>query len=146
MYRLESALVQDLASHLNGGGHSWGTLKVSFEFPHSRGRADVVAADSSQRVLAFEVKLERWRDALDQAYRCLAFAHLAYVVVPVAAARRATRHESEFRRRGVGIVCVDDSGFRVVVEAAMREPLMSWLTESAVEATTTANTDVTDGH
>lgn len=73
---------------------------------------------TSGRVLAIEAKLSRWRDALDQAIRYRSYADMAYVALPEAHVRAALRAEDEFVAAGVGLLEVNASRLRRVIEAS----------------------------
>src|SRR5260221_13844569 len=81
MYRLEQHLADEFVSSLQTTQHPWGTLQTTTEFYYVRGRTDVVGLTLTNKIVAFEVKLKRWKDALHQAYRNTCFAHLSYIVV-----------------------------------------------------------------
>lgn len=103
------------------------------EFDYREGRTDVIMSDKLGNLLAFEMKLEKWKQALNQAYRNTSFAHYSYVVVPLRTAQRAVKQEHEFIRRGVGLCSVDNSRIHIEIDARKCEPLRPWLTESAIE-------------
>lgn len=105
---------------------------VANEFYYCEGKTDRIALDTAGDVLAFEMKLTKWRQALDQAYRNSSFAHYSYVVLPCATAQTAIRRQGEFQRRGVGLCSVDESGIKIEIEARRSEPLRPWLTTCAV--------------
>lgn len=134
-YRFEDELVQDFVVYLSKSRDAqaeWDPTHVSREFDYSRGRTDVVALSAEGEVLAFEAKLKRWRDALDQAHRNRCFAHRTYVVVPDAVGERALANETEFRRRNVGL-CLVSSACEVLVaiEPDTGEPWQPWLSDVA---------------
>jgi len=131
LYRREEELVEVLCSALVGDATPWGPLAVAREFGYLRGRTDVIAVDESGRVIAFEAKLSRWRDALQQAYRNTCFAHLSYVALPQHAARKAQQFPADFARRAVGICCVLDGSIVVSIPARRQEPIQPWLSELA---------------
>src|SRR5438105_12591295 len=133
-YELESELVEDLVRFLGGrrGSAEWRADGIAREFFYSRGRTDVIAV-SDRKLLAFEAKLTRWRDAFHQAYRNRCFAHRSYVVVPSMVASRLSRHENEFTRRKVGLCAVSSSReVKVLIEARACEPLQDWLAHDAL--------------
>jgi hypothetical protein len=134
-YPSEHELVLHFASLLRRPSAPWGPTELAFEFDYEGGYADILARAHDGQVLAFEAKLERWREALHQAYRTRCFAHRAYVVLPAHRAEVALRHEFEFRRRRVGL-CAIGTGetIEVLVESEYGSPLQPWLTERAVAA------------
>ena len=103
------------------------------EFNYIEGRTDVIISDRNGFLIAFEMKLEKWKQALYQAYRNSSFAHYSYVVVPSKTALRAAKQTHEFIRRGVGLISVDESGINIEIEAKCVEPLRPWLTKSAID-------------
>src|SRR5438132_10558829 len=105
-YASERALVDEFTRALAEALHVWGTLDFAEEFYYLSGRTDVVAITEEGDVIAFEAKLQDWKEALHQAYRNTCFAHESYVVVPCHVARRAIRSDAEFTRRGVGLCTI----------------------------------------
>lgn len=133
-YDSECDLVRDLVLFLGGrrGSAEWRADGVACEFFYARGRTDVIAL-SDGKLLAFEAKLTRWREALHQAYRNRCFAHRSYVVVPAAVAERLLRHEGEFTRRKVGLCAVSSSReVTVLIESDACEPWQGWLADHAM--------------
>lgn len=133
-YRFEADLVRDFVLFLSSrqAQAEWAAAHVSREFDYARGRTDLVALSGDGEVLAFEAKLTRWRDALDQAHRNRCFAHRAYVVVPGPVGERALAHEVEFRRRKVGLCVVSSSDdVTILIEPDPGEPWQPWLSEVA---------------
>lgn len=106
---------------------------IAREFDYREGRTDVILANEYGDLLAFEMKLEKWKQALNQAYRNSSFAHYSYIVLPSQAAKRAVKQENEFIKRGVGLCVVDGATIRIEIKAKRIEPLRPWLTESAFE-------------
>ncbi len=106
---------------------------IAKEFYYQEGRTDVIVSDSMGNLLAFEMKLEKWKQALHQAYRNSSFAHYSYIVVPSRTAWRAIKNKHEFIRRGVGLCSVEDNIIRIEIDARFTEPLRPWLTESAID-------------
>ena len=127
----ERALVDSFVQHLQRVDTPWGPLDVALEFFYQRGRTDVVACTSEGDVVAFEAKLTRWRQALQQAYRNTCFAHRSYVLLPRAAARIACHHETEFTRRRVGLCYLAKNQIVVAFHPPRAEPVQSWLSAEA---------------
>ena len=141
-YATEAALVDDFVALL-GGENPWGKLIVGLEFDYQGGRTDVVAVSANGFVVAFEAKLERWRDALNQAYRNTCFAHRSYIVVPSETACRAARYEREFLRRKVGLCCLKNGILEVLFEPAQVSPTLPWLSDRVTTfARTTSTRDI----
>ncbi len=137
MYKLESHLVKDLESHLTSSENPFSQLNIAFEFDYGSGRTDVIGLTADGYLIAFEAKLTRWRDAVHQAYRSDSFAHYSYVVLPKSAVDNALRQRHEFERRGIGLCSIDPSAessvITVEIHATKKEPLLHWLTNTALE-------------
>lgn len=127
----EQDLVNEFLLQLNCSS-PWGDVKVRCEFFYLRGKTDVVAIDDLGRIIAFEVKLSRWKQAVQQAYRNTCFAHCSYVVLPKEAAVRAVGSGIDLSRRHVGICYIDD-GIQILHEALEAMPLQPWLAERAAQ-------------
>jgi len=133
-YSSEDSLVKDFCSVLRSNEHPWGQLHMKREFDYNRGRADLIAIDFGGDVIAFEMKLERWKQAVHQAYRNTCFAHRSYVVLPESTTRRAQRSCYEFIRRSVGLCYIKANAIVVVLPATHQIPLQPWLSSIAVSA------------
>jgi hypothetical protein len=139
VYSSEKMLVDQFVCVLGSGENPWGPVTVSCEFFYSRGRTDVLALANDDTLIAFEAKLKDWRCALDQAYRNLCFAHKSFVVVPKATALTAFAYIAEFKRRGVGLCYVDNSGgLTVLEEPETSTPIEPWI---AVQAASHVRSD-----
>lgn len=132
MFTDENTLVNRFLQHVNTAGSPWIGMKIAKEFFYQRGRTDLVAISSGGQVIAFEAKLNRWRSALQQAYRNRCFADQSYVVLPEDVAEIAARHAGEFVRRGVGLCCVSKDGLDVLCGAKQEAPLQPWLRNEAL--------------
>src|ERR1700740_682568 len=89
------------------------------------------------RIIAFEAKLTKWREALHQAYRNTCVAHHSYVLLPKGIRITPQKYPAEFLMRGVGLCYLggDDEGCVVLVEAEDTQPLEPWLSgQAALEA------------
>jgi hypothetical protein len=137
-YASEAELSREFCSALEQASSPWGEVALIKEFFYLRGRTDVIAVDREQDVIAFELKLERWTVALQQAYRNTSFAHLSYVVLPEHTASRAERHRDEFARRSVGLCYLRRGAVVISLPASRQEPIHPWLSEQVV---TQANPD-----
>lgn len=97
-----------------------------------RQRGGVVALARSTRsavhVLAFEMKLTKWRDAVQQARVYTKYADLSYVVLPPHSKKLSKKIESRCEQAGVGLVFVDSSDY-VVIRAARRNHAHDWRRE-----------------
>lgn len=129
-YASEDELVAEFSRQLSLGT----PLRVDMmarEFDYGSGRVDVIAS-SRGGIHAFEAKLYRWREALQQATRARSFADYVYVVIPHASRFAALRYRQEFVRRGVGIVTVGrESGSCLELDAVVNRPPLAWLTDRA---------------
>ncbi len=132
MFESEKALSQGFDEAITSGDAPFNPRSVAYEFDYREGRTDVIASDHHGDLFAFEMKLEKWRVALHQAYRNTSFAHFSYVVLPCKTAQKAVRWRHEFVRRGVGLYSVNDDGVKVEIEAKRLNPLRPWLTQSAL--------------
>lgn len=130
LYSSERVLVEDFLERLSSTS-PWGKVTTSLEFFYQRGRTDIIAVDETGAVIAFEAKLRRWKDALQQAYRNTCFAHRSYVVLPKTIAEAAHRHSEAFARRGVGICYVDGDIIVILHDASEAHPLQPWLSDKA---------------
>jgi hypothetical protein len=132
MYALEETLVQDflrvLAVPLL---NPWGPVRAITEFFYARGRTDVVAMTKQGELIAFEAKLKRWKDALDQAYRNTCFSHLSYILLPEKTAYLAASYAADFSVRGVGICSLVAGKIEIVYDAKKLTPLQEWLSKRA---------------
>jgi hypothetical protein len=113
----------------------WGEILLAQEFFYQRGRTDIIASVSPEVIIAFEVKLERWRDGIRQAYRNTCFAHLSYLILPEESAHVAARAIGEFSRHSVGL-CVASRGYvEVVIPSPHHEPIQPWISKAALSET-----------
>jgi hypothetical protein len=93
-------------------------------------------APLATRLVAVELKLHRWSDALCQAKSNLAFAPESFVALPLSDARRAASglYGDELRRHGIGLLGVCSTRCEMLVEAQrsdrhLDEALALWATE-----------------
>lgn len=131
VFPTERCLVESFVTHLHGADTPWGPLEIAFEFFYHRGRTDIVARTAEGDVVAFEAKLTRWREALQQAYRNTCFAHRSYVLLPRAVARVASQYETEFARRRVGLCYIEENQLIVAFHPPRAEPIQPWLSAEA---------------
>jgi predicted transcriptional regulator len=83
---------------------------------------------NSFRVVAIEAKLNRCTEALRQAARYRAFAHLVYLAIPATVVRRRPRVVRDCRAGNVGLITVSRKGARVVFRPRLSVPKSSeWL-------------------
>jgi len=83
--------------------------------------ADLVAV-SEREVVAVELKVSAWREAIRQAMAYQLGADRAYVAMPLAEAHGAYRGRFAFEREGVGLIAVDDLNRVRVVLAPTASP------------------------
>jgi hypothetical protein len=107
-------------------------MTTTREFDFQRGRTDIVGVARGDKVVSFEAKLTRWKDALDQAYRNTSFSHLSFVLLPMPVALRAKEHADQFDMRKVGICSVSKASVVVVHPAAKVIPILPWLCEKVI--------------
>ena len=133
LFESERALTQFFGLALSDESSPFSSDRSAIEFDYREGRTDVILSDIEGNLVAFEMKLEKWKQALFQAYRNSSFAHYSYVVLPLETAKRAANHEYEFIRRGVGLCAVGDEEITIEITARRSEPLRPWITESALD-------------
>ena len=127
-YSLECNLVDDFILFLPSSPFvEMGPFSVSKEFDYNRGRTDIILLTATREIIAIEAKLEKWRYALDQAYKNTCFSNYSYVLLTKKTANLAMAHTSEFTLRGVGICYVSEGKIVILHNAAKTEPLQKWL-------------------
>jgi hypothetical protein len=128
-FTTEAALVRAARRHLR----TCEQTAVLTEFEYTGGRTDIVTCNlhskSRRKVIAYEAKLVRWRDAVTQAYRASAFAHHSYVLLPAKTAEVASRHESVFLQLQVGLCTIRDGRVEVLIRAPRTRPLIPAITK-----------------
>jgi len=132
-YTRESQLVNELEGMLVSKENPFSQLTIACEFNYVEGKVDVIAANDAGELFSFEAKLNRWRNAVHQAYRNTSFSHYSYVVLPAQAAQHALKRRHEFDLRGIGLCAVGVDGIKVEIPAARKTPLRPWLTNTAME-------------
>lgn len=131
-YASEDIFVKEFCSVLESNESPWGQVNIIREFYYTRGRTDVVAVDQNDNVFAFELKLNRWPKAMQQAYRNTCFAHSSFVVLPESSARLAHRYFRDFARRSIGLCSIIDGEVVVLVPAVHQKPIQLWLSNIAI--------------
>ena len=129
-FRLETELVEPLAAWLEDAG-----FLVHMEVPILGRRADLVGlrADS---VIAIEMKMHNWAQALRQAVAYQLAADWAWVAMPLAAASRAFRERWRFEADKVGLLAIDDTGrVRAPILAGPSPRLLPFVRETVLAAT-----------
>lgn len=120
---LEADLLPPLARHFEALG-----FRVFAEVPVTGRRADLVAV-ADEGLVAVEMKLARWREAVRQAVAYQVWAPHAYVALPFPRALRAARHRARFEAEGVGLLAVLDCDVRTFWPAARSARLFPALTD-----------------
>lgn len=109
---LERDLAGPVAIHLESLGY-----RVFAEVDIAGRWADLVGIGPD--VVAVELKLRAWREALRQATAYQLAADRAYVALPLDSAHAAHRGRHAFEREGIGLLAVDPrGGVRTVLPAA----------------------------
>jgi len=82
-------------------------------------------ASNSVRIIAIEMKLRRWREALEQAIAYQKFADEAYVVLGETQRQLSCEARDAFSSCGVGLIIYDDGRFEAQISAASKMPIPS---------------------
>lgn len=102
---------------------------MAAEVPILGRRADLVGARDSTLV-AVELKMTDWREALRQSIAYQLAADRVWVAMPLAAASAAYRQRWRFEAEGVGLLAVDDRGsVRTPIAAGPSPRLLPYLRE-----------------
>lgn len=131
-YLTEQSLVEDLSSVVVEKNSPVPCREVAHEFDYASGRTDMLGLGRQDEVHAFETKLSKWREALDQARRNACFAHYCYVALPARAANAALKFEREFIRHGVGLIILGMQEATLAIKPRRNDPLLPWLTKAAL--------------
>lgn len=107
---------------------------IAYELDGLFGIPDLVTANLSYRGgvegIAFEMKLSKWKRALQQAFHYRAFAREAYVVMDREYVHRPLRYADKFREAKVGLISVDSEQVsKCHIQAINTEPYSTHLTE-----------------
>jgi hypothetical protein len=135
-YTSEKALVNKAMRLLRSGDGPWCKLQLGREFNYLRGRPDIIALAKKKELIAFEAKLKRWRNALNQAYRNTCFAHRSFVILPQETAELASKHRHEFERRAIGLCSVSADRIEILIPAPFNNPLQPQLSIKATVSLT----------
>ena len=76
-------------------------------------------------IITIEVKVRKWRKAIEQASRNRIFAHKSFVALPLSLAQRV-RLEPIFRQFGIGLISVSDNSEVFVVRRARHQTPRVW--------------------
>jgi hypothetical protein len=123
-FTLEAQLVEPVTAWLEGTGH-----RVEPEVPILGRRADLIGT-RDDALVAVELKLRDWGEALRQAIAYQLAADRAWVAMPLAAASSAYRQRWRFEAEGVGLLAVDDRrNVRAPIPAGPSPRLLPYLRE-----------------
>lgn len=89
---------------------------MSWQVPALNGRIDLVAISKRNRVIAIEVKIIKWFEAVGQVLEYSMCADYAYIAVPERIAEIALKRKSLFAQSGVGLISVGLQT-RIVIKA-----------------------------
>jgi hypothetical protein len=131
-YLTEQSLVNDLSFVVKDKNGPVSCHKITHEFDYASGRTDLLGLGRQNEIHAFETKLAKWREALNQARRSACFAHYCYVALPVKAANIALRFEREFVKHGIGLIALGMRQAELAIKPRRNEPLLPWLTKVAL--------------
>lgn len=131
-YLDERSMVQDLSALLTSRTGPVRCSQIASEFDYNSGRTDLVGLGRNDVLHAFEAKLLKWREALDQARRNTCFAHYCYVALPKRAAESAMKARQDFQRHGVGLVVLTGRKATLAIRPRRNAPLLPWLTKVAL--------------
>jgi len=119
----ESELLPPLVRHFTSRGY-----RAIPEVAVANRRADLVAI-SEDGLIAVELKVSHWRQALRQAVAYQLWAPLAYVALPFPRALLVSRHRDRFAAEGVGLLAVLDEDVRTFFPAGPSPRLFPALTD-----------------
>ncbi len=137
-FTLEAQLAEPVTEWLVEDGY-----RVDLEVPILGRRADLIAARDGALV-AVELKLRDWREALRQALAYQLAADRVFVAMPLEGASAAYRARWRFQAEGIGLLAVDDRGpVRTPLPAEpsprllpyLRERILAWPAERAMNRT-----------
>jgi len=134
--RYEEDLVKNVCNVLASHSSPWNRVNFAVEFNFCRGRTDIIAVNPMNVIIAFEAKLNRWRDALRQAYRNTCFANYSFVVLPDYVAGRVASEISDFEAHSVGLVSSSPGQLKILIHSPFHEPIQPWLSQDAIEMAT----------
>ena len=130
MFKYEEDLINCFITHLNNNEIEKTFTNIHREFNYSNGKTDIIA-ESDDAVFAFEAKLNKWRKAVNQAYRNTIFADYSYVVLPENQQTISTKYAAEFEKYGVGLILVNEQDLTVSISAKKNHPGDNWIVKKA---------------
>lgn len=129
---LERSLRRPVHDFFNQRGYS-----VSDEIALFARRIDIVAT-RRREVIAVELKLHDWREALDQARLNLRVSNYSYVALQEPSAGFSGRVLAQFIQYGVGLLCINSAAYEVlrpvrshVIQPSLRKGFLTRLRETA---------------
>lgn len=126
---MEAWLREPVGAHYRSQGYG-----VRHEVPLNGRYADLVA-QQGEELVAVELKLEDWREALAQAMHYQLAAHKAYIAMPLDQAILPLRQRSRLERQGVGLLAVPPLGeVRTLLEAKESNRRLPFLTKHTLAA------------
>lgn len=126
-FSLEAQLAPPVTAWLQDAGY-----RVEAEVPILGRRADLIGA-VDDRLVAVELKMRNWREAIRQALAYQLAADHVWVAMPLAAASTAYRARWRFEAEGVGLLAVDDGGrVRAPIPAGPSPRLLPYLQEQVL--------------
>lgn len=78
--------------------------------------------NSDIRVVAFELKLTKWRTAIKQAFRYKSFSDYSFVVLPEKTAKIALAHLDIFVQYGIGLISIEGMKCEVKYSPIRQQP------------------------
>ena len=122
MHRLEEDLRPRVVAHFRGLG-----FRTHHEVRLLERWIDLVAV--KEDVVAVELKIHNWREALKQAVMYQLAADYSVVAMPWENAFTAHRHRWRFEEDGVGLLAVRGEEIRMLLEPEYSTRQLPWLTE-----------------
>lgn len=125
---MEAWLREPVRAHFEGQGGS-----VRHEVPLHGRIADLVVAREHE-LIAVELKLQDWQEALRQAMHYQLAAHRSYIAMPLDHAIVPLRSRSRLERQGIGLLGVHALGdIRTLIEARESARRLPFLTEHTLD-------------
>ncbi len=136
MFKSEKAMSNAFASFMEGFIHS--EYSVFSEVAFGFGIPDFVVIrqqNDISSIIAFELKIDKWKKALTQAYRYKTFANAVFVVLDDARIKSAIKHIDEFKHFNVGLASLTLNGiFKIFYVPTVQVPFSQHLTQRALSA------------
>ena len=120
IYSTERQMSKDFEKYLkaNWGGTYYKECQGLFGVP------DYVCFYKHDKIeiIAFELKLTDWQQAINQCFRYKSFADLTYVVLPEDVALRVAVHLDDFKQYGIGLVAFCKDTFNILYKPMQNNP------------------------